>query len=363
MHFRIGQWQMWNSARVCALWVWLSPLCLATLAGEPPPRPADVFKPIAMSELPDFKAELEEKVTKKGLVHTNGLVATINYKEFKEPKVEGAIKIKLPAASTGFKGEMEVCALWQPGKAPLAIPLLGIYEEHDDKLVRAWQAYLFEAGCHVVTFDSPFRNDFNSRSVHGVVGNLEEDAKVAARLIEALLDYRDAPGAPPLRENVTCLRLLGTSYGGFLALHMVRQERAKLGPIDRVLILSAPVKMSTALHTIDQFHEVDRARFQTSLIKLMGGYTPDKPDPSERELSLMRAGIGYDFYDTLDSILKHNEETYMPGLFDKFKAEEEALVQKEKFEARENELKTKQEQEALALERKYLGLVVFKEEY
>ncbi|MBI3830176.1 MAG: alpha/beta fold hydrolase [Planctomycetes bacterium] len=319
---------------------------------EPVPAAPAAFKFVELSDLPDLKNETEEHVTKSGKVNVSGLVSTVNYEEFKEPKLEGDEKIKLPKEVTGFRDDIEVRVLWQNKKAPLAIPLLGFYSKCDDKLAKTWMAYLHSAGCHVIVFDSIFRANFNERVGLGVPGNLREEAQAVAKIVDTILKFRPEKETTRIGEKVSGVRLLGTSYGGILALTLLKLPQAKTWPVERTLVLSAPVRMQTAAERVDACYRIDRPKFEISLIHLMGGYTPDTP-PTPRQMALMRAGIAYDFYDALGSILDKNEKLYMPGLFERFKAEEDAREPKVKFEARLAALKQRQDKEMEALKKSY----------
>src|SRR5260370_15202063 len=84
----------------------------------------DGFKPIFMNDLPRFSDEVEQVVTKTGLVHCNGLVATINYEEFKKRAPDAHDEsITLRAKETGFSKDVKVKLYRQQGKAPLPVTL------------------------------------------------------------------------------------------------------------------------------------------------------------------------------------------------------------------------------------------------
>ncbi|MCW8131102.1 MAG: alpha/beta fold hydrolase [Planctomycetota bacterium] len=319
---------------------------------KPPETTAPAFKPIEMAALPDFKNDVEDKVTKCGKCHTNGLVSTVNYSEFEAGKVEDE-KIKLPKDVTGFRDDLEVRVAFQDRNAPLAVVLLGFYAKSDSKLARAWASYLHKNGCHVLVFDSVFHSRFNERTGHGMPGNLREEAKVVAKIVDTVLAFRPEKETKRIREKTTTVRVLGTSYGGLLALNVLREPQAKAWPIDRMLVLSSPVRMQTAAETLDEFYHTDRPKFEISLMKLVGGFKPDHNPPTERECSLMRAGIAYDFYDSLEDILSKNEKLYMPGLFEKFKTLEEANEVKVRYEERARALEERQTKEMDALKKTY----------
>jgi len=320
---------------------------------EAPPADPAPFSYIELKDLPEFKDEIEERASKTGRVHTHGLVSTINFSEYKEPEADGEEKIKLPKTVTGFRDDLDVRVLWQPQKAPLAIVLLGFYGKTGSKLGKTWIARLQAAGCHVLIFDSVFHVNFNQRTGHGMPGNLKEEAKAVAKLVDVFLTFRPEKDPRPVREKVSEIRLLGTSYGGLLALHLLREPQAAKWPVTRTLILSAPVRMQSAANYVDDCYRVDRPKFEISLTKLMGGFKPDGTQPTERECALMRAGIGYDFYASLEEILSRNEQLYMPGLFQRFREQEEAGNNLARLEQRESELKERQEKEQDALKKNY----------
>ncbi|MCZ7649204.1 MAG: GPI inositol-deacylase [Planctomycetota bacterium] len=315
----------------------------AAEASEPPPA-------IRIPGLDEFSRETELRATKKGKVHVHGLVATINYKEFAKRKIE-ANSLKLPGQATGFKDSFEVTLALQPRPAPLAVILLGFAQEADDKLAKAWMHDAYGAGCHVVTFPSVFANGFNEASGHGVAGNVEAEAGAVARLVDALLKHRE-DGKAALRERVTSVRLLGASYGGILALNLMKHPGSAAWPVDRVLVLSPPVSLCTAARRLDECFQNDLPLFGPSLIKLLDGFTPDENQPNAREESLMRAGIAYDFLGALEDILKSNERRYRPGMLNEFKArdeepearkarEKEARAVKDRHELEKKELKAR----------------------
>jgi len=97
--------------------------------------------------------------------------------------------------------------------------LLGIAGRNKDYLARLWQELLFKTGSHVMTADSSLSYDFNKASGHGVAGNLEADAQAIAKVIEAFLN------TPEARDKVSEVRLLGSSYGGNIALYLAKLSK------------------------------------------------------------------------------------------------------------------------------------------
>lgn len=344
----------------------VSPIALPDVAG---------FTLPTVDDPPLFKDEVEQKATKSGKVHANGLVATINYEEFEEPKVNGEEQLVLAKRETGFLDDFRVRCLWQRKPvivahnsegartvyhvkpAPLAVLLLGFSQESNDKLARTWMAYLYEAGCHVLTFDSVIRKNVNEVLGHGVAGHFAKEGEIIARIVDSVLAQKadDGTGAK-IRERVQSVRFLGTSYGGVLALHALRQPQAKTWPVDRVLVLSVPVSMKTAAQRLTFFNREDRPKFGPSFLKLLGGYTPKQDQPDEREESLMRAGMAYVFHGDLAKLVKSSDERYMPGTLERYKALEEAPAVAAKLKQRMELLEKIHDKEMDELTKKYDGI-------
>jgi predicted alpha/beta-fold hydrolase len=310
------------------------------------------FTPIAPADLPDFGAELETQVSKCGRVNTNGLLATINYCEFNKTKPCAKEEIVVLAPEdTQFAKPVRVRAFFHGGKAPLAVTLLGFAEPADDRLARAWQAYLFDAGCHVLSFDSVILNQMNEASSHGVAGNVIEEAQVAAAIVDGFLKCKDRDGAV-LRDRVSSVRLLGTSYGGTLALQTLRLPQARSWPVDRVLIVSTPVNMTTAARRLDKFAREDRPRWGIlKMAKLLNGYTPPREQPTPEDESLMRAGIGYCFHGDLHTLAKSNISRYDPDLLERLLKWQENPEQRKMQKEMQEIVKQKQQDELAQLEK------------
>jgi predicted alpha/beta-fold hydrolase len=311
------------------------------------------FKPFTLKDLPPFGDECEEHCSKSGRVHVNGLLATINYTEFKErkPPVKEE-QIGLEPEETGFSKRVDVRLFTQPGKAPLAVTLLGFGQQANDKVSRAWQTYLYNSGCHVLSFDSVVRNNMNEATGHGVAGNFTEETSVIAKIIDVMLERQSKEGGT-LKEKTTSVRLLGTSYGGLLSAQLLRIPQAKIWPIDRVLILSTPINMGMAAKRLDTFAREDKPFFGVmQLMKLMGGYTPKNDTPSPKEEALMRAGIGYVFHGDLHAYAKSNIDRYDPELPARLKTYDDRPDQKEMCDEMCRTLKERHKKELSDLEEK-----------
>lgn len=309
------------------------------------------FKPVTMKDLPPFANDIEIRVTKKGKVHQSGLLSTINYCEYEGREVDGEQKYRLSPKETGFKKELKVRAFWQKGKAPLAVTLLGFGQDAGHKNARSWQADLYRAGNHVLSFDSIVRNNMNEITHHGVAGHPAAEGKIMGRLIDAFLNHKESDGGAPFRDRITSIRLLGTSWGGIIAMHVARQPQAATWPLDRVLAVSPPVSLRTAALRLDRFNREDRSRVKLlKLAKLRKGYTPKKDNPSAEERGLMRAGMGYAFHGDLVGLAKGNIERYMPGLMDKLARFENSEAHQARRAARKRVMATRKKLEKEKLE-------------
>jgi predicted alpha/beta-fold hydrolase len=238
---------------------------------------------------------------------TDGLYATITSMEsFEKPKLSSEKTFKLKGVP-GFKQDLPVRALLQDKPAPLAVILLGLGTRSKDPLARLWQQQAFDAGCHVLAFDSVFRRSFNERSRHGVPGNLEAEARAAAEVIDAFTKH------PEVQGKVTKVGLLGASYGGMLALNLAKLSRDGRVPVkfDRVKVFSPPVTMRTAARLLDRYFDEDRSRFALLELGKLKGHKPlAAGQPAPFEPALMRAGIAYVFREDLEEAIACASEVY-----------------------------------------------------
>ncbi|MBE7466258.1 MAG: hypothetical protein HS116_22515 [Planctomycetes bacterium] len=309
------------------------------------------FKPIGMKDLPEFSDDIEAKVTKSGKVHLNGLVSTINYEEFKAREAEGGQKIVLPKELTGFKKDISARLYLQPGRAPLAIPLLGFGMLAESKAAQTYQADLYHAGNHVLCTDSIVTNGMNDATGLGVAGNAIAEAATTGKLIDSFLSMKDPKTGAFYRQRVSSVRLLGTSWGGIISMHVLRLPQAAQWPIDRALIVSIPLDLRETSQVLDKYHREDRNRTGIlQLAKLAGGYTPRRDQPDEQECCWMRAGVGYVFHGDLALLAQNNIKRYSPELMERFEAfERDAEVQQIRKEL-EEQRKSRHDTEKRSLE-------------
>jgi predicted alpha/beta-fold hydrolase len=244
---------------------------------------------------------------------TDGLYATITANSFAEPKFRDEEKVKLKPE--GFAKDIEVRVLWQSEPRSLAVLILGLATRSKDKMAQLWKSYLYDAGFHVMTFDSPFLPAFSERARQGVAGNLVEESKLSASLIAAFLE------GPKAKGRVTQTGLVGISYGATLALNIAKmsaENRIGFRP-QRILAFSPPVKMQTAARILDRFYAEDRWNY--TLVELGGDLLDHKPVPKGQPVpfsaSEMRAGISAAFRLDLKEVLLWDNRFYKLGLLPK----------------------------------------------
>jgi predicted alpha/beta-fold hydrolase len=236
----------------------------------------------------------------------DGLYATItSMTSFKKPEIKDERKFKLDV--DGFKKEIEVRAIIQDEPAPLVVIFLGLTSKSKDPLARLWQSQLQQAGFNVLCFDSVFRTSFNAKSCHGVAGNLDVEARIAAKVIHAFSQH------PEVQGKITKIGLLGASYGGILALNFAKladEKKIKVIP-DRVLVFSPPVSMRISAVLLDKYFDEDRQKHGfLDLFKMQGHEPVQTGKPVPFSASLMRAGIGYVFHADLVDAIDCSREVY-----------------------------------------------------
>lgn len=253
---------------------------------------------------------------------TDGLYATVTANSFDTPKVDNETKVKLRPDS--FKKDLEVRVIWQAGRKPLAVLLLGLASRSKDKMAQLWKCHLREAGFHVMTFDSPFLPAFSERSRHGVAGNVVEESKLVADLVAEFMSKSD------VRERVTSVGVVGISYGGTLALNVAKMAQEGRCPftVDRVLAFSPPVRMRTAAQHLDLFY---RDRWNYTLSELADDMLGHKPVASGQPVPFpaaeMRAGIAAAFRMDLEEIVEFSDRFYKLGILPQERANDDQYRQ------------------------------------
>jgi len=311
------------------------------------------FSTVRTDDLPPLEKDIEQVATKRGKIHRSGLLTTINYEEYPERECKAARTFVIPSQRTGLVKDIEVRLALQPGKAPMAVALLGFGMRAKSKSAATYQADLFNAGNHVFCTDSIVSNAMNEATGHGVAGNAHEEAKVTARILDAFLSMTNPETGHPFSAQVSSVRLLGTSWGAIIASHLLHLPQAKAWPIDRCLLVSIPVNLRTTSLRLDTFHREDRNRTSIfQLARLAGGFTPRKDDPDEMENTTMRAGVGFVFHGDLRGLAQSNIHRYMPELparLEEFENDPDLRRMRAEYE---QELKVRHESEKKELESK-----------
>jgi predicted alpha/beta-fold hydrolase len=154
----------------------------------------------------------------------------------------------------------------------------------------------------VLSFDSIFRDDVSKRSRHGVAGNLKAEAEVAIRIIERFLNQEDVKG------RVSKIALVGTSYGGSVALNIMLQPKAF--STSRVLVFSPPVRMQTAAARLDAMRPALQKFGTGDLLKMRGHERVEPGAPPPFSDDLMQAGVAYVFRKELAKVVERMDELY-----------------------------------------------------
>ncbi|MBI3829410.1 MAG: alpha/beta fold hydrolase [Planctomycetes bacterium] len=251
----------------------------------------------------------------------NGLYATVTaLSSLEDPKALNDTKLKLSKIA-GFKKDLEVRVMWQREPAPLAVVLLGLGTRSRSIMARTFESYLYEAGYHVLTFDSPFLPAFSDRSRHGVAGNIVAEATLVANIIDATMKSKQANGM------ITRVGIVGASYGGILALNIAKLAKEGKVPITpaAVLAVSPPASMHTAASRLDQWWAEDRWNYK--LADLYTDLAEHKPVAQGQPIPFpdeeMRAGISAAFRLDLKEVVNFNDSFYKMGMLPKEAANDE----------------------------------------
>ena len=278
-------------------------LCASLLSGLMSAAEQNTARPGANHELPPYDFAI-----------SNGLYATITIpKSYEKPVLVNDRKLKIKV--DGFAKEIEGRVLWQrEHQAPLAVLLLGLSARAKDDLSQVWTSYLYESGYHVLIFDSVFHPDFCKRAAQGASGHLVVEAELVGKIIEQFRNSSEAQG------RITQIGLVGTSYGGTVALNCMRLAQQGKFPFvpDRVLAVSPPISLKYAAQFLDRCYTEDLPKFGLmDLLPLRGHEPVPAGSPVPFSDSMMRAGIGYVFHGDLENVVSRNLKLYgsqIPGL-------------------------------------------------
>ncbi|MCW8131232.1 MAG: alpha/beta fold hydrolase [Planctomycetota bacterium] len=210
------------------------------------------------------------------------------------------MKLKVP----GFKKDLKVRASLRGGKAPLVVILNGTFGRADNNFANLWTAWLEEAGQHVLTFDSVMSKGFVEASRHGVPGNLDFEARLAGKVVEAFLQQSGA------RAKVSKIGVVGISYGGTLALQMARldQEGALPFKLDAVRAYSAPVSFAESIRKLDGYYSFDFTKVE--LFKTFYNLPRELPVTRSFEARKMECALARAFREDLKEAIDFVDGTF-----------------------------------------------------
>lgn len=223
---------------------------------------------------------------------TDGLYSTIT-SAFVTPAEKPAgcreLKLKVP----GFKKELKVRASLRDVPANLVVILNGTFGRADNVYANLWTAWFEQAGHHVLTFDSAMSRPFAEAARHGVPGNLEEEARLCARVIDAFLKQ------PCMKGKVAQVGVTGISYGGTLALQLSKLERDGALPfkLAGVQAYSAPASFAGAIRQLDGYFSFDYTKVE--LYKTFASLPREFPVQRKFEARMMECALSRAFREDL----------------------------------------------------------------
>lgn len=234
---------------------------------------------------------------------TDGLYSTITgcfVQNAEKPGCAREMKLKVP----GFKKELKVRASLREGSASLVVILNGTFARADNVYANLWTAWLEQAGLHVLTFDSVMSKPFVEASHHGVAGNLEEEARVAAKVVECFLKQSSVSG------KVTQVGVVGISYGGTLALQLAKLGRQGALPfkLGAVQAYSAPVSFATSIRRLDSYFSFDYTK--VDLYKTFYNLPREFPMKKTLDRHMMECALSRAFREDLKESLEYMDASF-----------------------------------------------------
>lgn len=208
----------------------------------------------------------------------------------------------------GFKEPMPIVAVMQPGEAPLVAILLGCEGKTNGPIAKTWSKWLYEAGYHVLTFNSSLSPEFIRASGRGVAGNILNEAECSRDIIGAFLN------TPLAQGRVTKVGVVGMSYGGIQALLIgqMAAENKVTYKIDAIRSFSPPIDMMQSARMIDRWWREDRWNYTLpQMFLLIARHKPCQPGaPIPLSDSMMRAGVAASFRLPFSEIVDVNDTVY-----------------------------------------------------
>ena len=203
----------------------------------------------------------------------------------------------------GICGKFPVRAAIQNGPAPLVVVLLGVGGRPEEDFNKLWAAWYFEAGYHVLTFESTFLQEFNDRSHLGVGGNVWVETDYVAKIIDAFVHQSSASG------RITKIGVVGMSYGGVQALMLgVRKLPFEIAAIQAY---SPPIRMDQSARIIDNWYAETAGKYTLVELLRLQKITPNPSNPeSPIPQDMLKAAVSTSFRYTLPALVAYTDTEY-----------------------------------------------------
>lgn len=267
-------------------------------ANAPVPAPAPAAAP-APAPVPEALPPYE-------FPWTNGLYASAaGYLSVKNVCLdcERTYILKVPGACNCIP----VKAIIQESSAPLVVVLLGIEGRPDDDFSKLWPLWLAQSGYHVLTFDSTFTQEFNSKSLHGVTGNLWVESEIAKNIIAAFIEQTCVNG------RVSKIGIAGMSYGGIEALMIGTMAADKKTPfeVSAIQAYSPPISLMNSAKIVDGWYAETYGQYTLVELLQLKKHCPCRSNP-ESPVSdcMLKAAAANSFRLPLPQLIAYNDQAY-----------------------------------------------------
>ncbi|MEI6231633.1 MAG: hypothetical protein WCT04_01170 [Planctomycetota bacterium] len=210
----------------------------------------------------------------------------------------------------GMCNQFEVKAAVQSGPAPLVVVLLGVGGRPEEDFSKLWPSWFYENGCHVLTFQSTFLQTFNSRTNHGVPGNVWAETEYVKSIIDAFIHQSSAAG------RITKIGVVGMSYGGVEALMLGTMAADKKLPFEIAAIqaYSPPIRIDRSAKIIDGWHAETVGKYSLIELAKLQKIQPDPTNPeSPIEQDKLKAAVSTIFRITLPALVAYSDTEYSLG--------------------------------------------------
>lgn len=207
----------------------------------------------------------------------------------------------------GFCAPMPVKAVIQDGSAPLVVVLLGIEGTPDEDFSKLWASWYAEAGYHVLTFQSTFNQEFNTRSQHGVTGNVWAETALAKDIIAAFIAQTCVNG------RISKIGIVGMSYGAIEALMLGTMLTDKKLPFEVAAIqaYSPPVNLISSAKIVDGWHAETANKYTLVELLKLRKHEPCRNCPdSPIDECMLKAVAATSFRLPLPALIAYSDQNY-----------------------------------------------------